>query len=158
MIKFIPLTKGYFAIVDAKNYDELSKLNWFAQYGRNGSHYAARKDENNKQIYMHRQITNAPKGKVCDHKDDDTLNNLEDNLRVCLSKENIRRRPLDKRNKSGYRGVILCKQTGKWRVAIVVDQKTIWLGRHANKKDAATAYDEAAKNYFGEFARLNFPE
>ena len=54
-------------------------------------------------------------------------------------------------------GVCFCKQTGKWTSIIVYNKKSIWLGRFDSEIAAAREYDEAAKKYYGEFARLNFP-
>jgi hypothetical protein len=34
--------------------------------------------------------------------------------------------------------------------------KRIWLGSFKDEIEAAKAYDEAAKKYHGEYARLNF--
>lgn len=57
-------------------------------------------------------------------------------------------------NQSGYRGVSL-KRPGRWMARIVVDQKPISLGYFKSPGDAARAYNEAAKKYHGEFAKLN---
>jgi DNA-binding transcriptional MerR regulator len=59
---------------------------------------------------------------------------------------------------SRFKGVCWDKQTGKWRASIVLDGRTIQLGRHHDEVAAAEAYDEAAKELFGEQARLNFPD
>ena len=45
-----------------------------------------------------------------------------------------------------------------WKATITVKHKTIYLGLFDNKLDAALAYDIAARKYFGEFAKLNFPD
>jgi hypothetical protein len=59
---------------------------------------------------------------------------------------------------SRFKGVCFDKQTGKWRASIVVDYKSIQLGRHRDEIAAAEAYDDAARELFGEHARLNFPD
>jgi DNA-binding transcriptional MerR regulator len=59
---------------------------------------------------------------------------------------------------SRFKGVCFDKQTGRWRAGIVVNYKTIQLGRHADEIAAAQAYDEAARELFGAQARLNFPD
>jgi len=42
---------------------------------------------------------------------------------------------------------------GRW----VVQANRKYLGRFTDEKAAALAYDAAAREYFGEFAVLNFP-
>src|SRR5262245_40083957 len=59
------------------------------------------------------------------------------------------------RGASGYRGV--SRHRRRWVAEIRVNSKKIRLGRFDAPEDAARAYDEAARNYFGECARLNFP-
>jgi predicted site-specific integrase-resolvase len=59
---------------------------------------------------------------------------------------------------SRFKGVCLEKQTGRWRAQIQVDGHTHKLGRFRDEIAAAEAYDEAARELFGEHARLNFPD
>ncbi len=59
---------------------------------------------------------------------------------------------------SRFKGVCWEKWTGKWRAAIVVNGITNRLGRFRDELAAAEKYDEAAKELFGEHARLNFPD
>jgi hypothetical protein len=59
---------------------------------------------------------------------------------------------------SQYIGIYFEKRTGRWIARIEHNNKRIWIGRYDSEIDAALAYDDAAKKYHGEFARLNFSE
>jgi hypothetical protein len=106
---------------------------------------------------MHRQITGAAAGLVVDHIDNDGLNNRRSNLRICTIKQNSR----NSRSPGGasrYKGVSRDKRHKKWRVKIICNGKRISVGYFANEIKAALAYDEHAKELFGEYAYLNFPD
>jgi hypothetical protein len=59
---------------------------------------------------------------------------------------------------SRFKGVVWDTWTGKWKAGIVVDARTRSLGRFRDEIAAAQAYDDAARELFGAYARLNFPE
>jgi hypothetical protein len=46
------------------------------------------------------------------------------------------------------------KSKNRWQVQIQVDKQAM-LGYFSSEIDAARAYNEAARAYFGEFAKLN---
>jgi hypothetical protein len=54
-----------------------------------------------------------------------------------------------------YKGVHWHTRDCVWNANIRVNKRLIHLGSFKNKLEAAKAYDEAAKRYFGEFACLN---
>lgn len=57
---------------------------------------------------------------------------------------------------SRFKGVCRYKKTGMWQAKIQKNCVGIHLGYYKNEEDAAQAYDDAARKYFGEFARTNF--
>ena len=59
---------------------------------------------------------------------------------------------------SKYKGVCWDEPRGKWLAQISCGEMHRHLGRFDDEIAAAEAYDEAARQYFGEHARLNFPE
>lgn len=93
-----------------------------------------------------------------DHVDGDVTNNRISNLRAATPSENGGNSTRSKNNKSGFKGVSWVKSQGKWSAYIKHNRKRIHLGRFYHLEDAARAYDRAALQHFGEFARLNFPE
>lgn len=106
---------------------------------------------------MHAVIAKTPKGMHTDHKNHNTLDNREENLRVCTRNENMRNRSKHKNNTSGYKGVSV-SSGGRWRADIRINGKSHFISTHATPEDAARAYDDGAKKFHGEFAVLNFTE
>lgn len=104
------------------------------------------------QFYLHRYITQCPKGKYVDHIDGNRLNNVRTNLRICTNAENIRNR---KAVKGKYKGVHFSKKLNKWVAQITTNYKCKHLGCFGSEKEAALAYNEAAIELHGEFAYLN---
>ena len=157
-MKKIPLTRGKFALVDDEDFDELNKSRWYALKGKN-TYYAEKKIRKRgvwTSIGMHRAILKIKKGLVCDHINGNGLDNRRVNLRICRQGENTWNSRRQSNNTSGYKGVYWHKHSKKWYSRITVNSKTKSLGYYDDKKEAAIAYDLAAKQYYGEFARLNF--
>lgn len=102
---------------------------------------------------MHRLILGLTDPKLDgDHRDRNTLNNQDNNLRIATRSENQKNRI--GRGKSKYLGVHAHYK--RWRGRIKVDGIYIDLKVHDTQEQAARAYDEAAKKYHGEYANLNF--
>lgn len=157
-IKEIPLTQGQVAIVDAADFELLSQWKWFA-YKSNKTFYAARQERlpNGKQrmVIMHRFIVDAPPDMQVDHKDGDGLNNTRDNLRPATRQQNMSNRPLFANNTSGFKGVRRYKGSNKCHAQIRVNGKSKHLGIFDLVEEAVCAYDAAARELHGEFARPN---
>jgi hypothetical protein len=88
-----------------------------------------------------------------DHRDTNPTNNRWKNLRLSTRSNNSANRRRNRNNKSGFKGVYLDGETGKWIARIGKDRKSYFLGRHATPEAAHEAYVAAARRLFGEFAR-----
>ena len=152
-IKYIPLTKGKSAIVDAADYPALSRYKWHALEVA-GGFYAAR-HRNGKTVLMHREIMQPPEGMVVDHIDGNRANNSRINLRVCTQRHNVcNSRPCGGR--SGFKGVT--PHRDKWDSKLKYRGKTYRAGVFADPVEAARARDLLAVDVLGEYAWLNLPE
>ena len=157
----IYLGEGQWTLLDPEDYSRLRKYRWIV-YGGGNNLYAVRlkivKPNRTWQISMHREIMNAPKGVLVDHRNCDSLDNRRSNLRFATRTENVRNRRKQKNTTSQFIGVSFRKSEGKWGSEIRCNGKRIWLGRFKSEIEAAKARDSAAKKYHGEFARLNFAD
>lgn len=89
-----------------------------------------------------------------DHINGDRKDNRICNLRVATKGQNNFNKPLTKQNTSGYKGVSLNKQSGKWKAQIQVNGKNRYIGQYNDIREAAEAYIFAALDAHGEYARF----
>jgi hypothetical protein len=157
----IYLGEGIWTILDQEDYCRLRKFKWVV-YGTGHNLYAVRLKlvgpNRTWQISMHREIMRPKKGRLVDHRNCDSLDNRRENLRFATCAENVHNRRKRKNATSQFIDVSFYRPRGNWECRITNRGKRIRIGRFDSEIDAGRAYDKAAKKYFGEFARLNFPD
>ncbi len=151
------------ALIDDEDYVPVCIYNWFAIYEQNAQSWYAVANERQldgtyKRIRMHRLILSAEDYEQVDHRNHDGLDNRKENLRIVTNSQNGMNRRLTSANTSGYKGVCFDKNHRQYRAYIRKDGKRKYLGSFHSAVIAACAYDEAAKEMFGEYAYLNFPD
>jgi hypothetical protein len=160
--RLIPLTQGFYAIVDAADYVWLMQWPWQAHYiPKMDTWYAVRTERGTREhITMHGLINGTPSGKHTDHENHVTLDNRRKNIRSASATQNAGNREKRSDNTSGYKGVHWRKDRAMWIVAVNCERKRYYVGAFPADQlvEAARAYDVKAREVFGKFAKLNFPE
>jgi DNA-binding XRE family transcriptional regulator len=171
-MKTIPLhgkkAAGRVAIVDDEDYDLVMRYRWNVQEntkpGQRSGPYARTNLPDKRPggryrqraLFMHNLIADYPKP---DHIDGNGLNNQRSNLRPATTAQNIvnaRRKPSNATSR--YAGVSRVSSGRKWNARITCERTILSLGYYADEEEAALAYDKAARELYGDYARLNFPE
>lgn len=159
---------GY-SLVDDKDFDLLKKYNWHVQYqgSKRGKKPRAvtttvfiKKTNSRKMVSLHQLLIKTSKDFVIDHINGDIFDNRRANLRIATRSQNAinRKKPSGRNGKistSKYKGVCYHKRDKVWQAAICENSKRINLGSFKTEKEAALAYNKAAKKFFKEFANLN---
>lgn len=157
---FIHLSQGKRTIIDAEDAEWAEQFNW----SLNTKGYVfrrARRGEDRpygSSILLSREVMKCPEHLWVDHVNHDVRDNRRNNLRCATISENAGNMRMQKRNRAGRKGVRLVVSTNKWSARIQRDGKNIHLGCFTTPDEAARAYDAAAKEMFGEFAWVNFPD
>lgn len=151
---------GLVALVDEADYAWLSQYSWCPdRRHRKRGHdlFYARARVNGRAEYMHILILGAG----VDHRDGNGLNNQRYNLRPATQLGQSWNKARQSNNKSGFKGVTRYKPQRtavRWQALITINGKQTYLGLFPTPELAAIAYDSAAREHFGPFAKTNFQE
>ena len=154
----IPLSGGYFALVDAEDYERVSRFAWKASVrkrkdGTVAKVYAQRSRRDGGSPMMHRTILGYDGPKMVDHINGDGLDNRKANLRIATRSQNMANQQIGLANTSGRKGVTWHRGDRKWQAQIKVSGKMFYVGSFACIDEAKAAYDVAAKKHFAEYWR-----
>ena len=153
-MKQIAMKCGAVALVDDADFDFIARHAWHLSH--NG--YAIRRqrmpDGTKPMIYMHLEIFGETGDMDVDHHDQNKLNNCRINLRLAtrsLNNANAKIRV----HTSRFKGVCWDRVNSRWMAYISHECRRKYLGRFDDEEAAAVAYNAAAIENFGAFARIN---
>ncbi|MDI9407802.1 MAG: HNH endonuclease [Candidatus Pacebacteria bacterium] len=154
-IAYVPLTKGYEAVIDAVDVPLVEGWNWHTANSRNMV-YAVRREYSGMTsvfVKMHVLIGSPPDGFLVDHINGNGIDNRRANLRHATRAQNSRNQGIASHNTSGFKGVSIKKGAKKYRAAICIEGKMKHLGLFPTAEKAHAAYVAASLSLHGEFGR-----
>lgn len=140
-----------FASVSIEDAPRVRQYRWYL--GANG--YPTTNIHRNLVYLHHFIIGKPPEGKYTDHRNRCRCDARRSNLRHCTPAQN-QMNVAGGSGRSEYKGVWQDQRDGRWYAEICANGKQHSLGAYAIPKEAARAYDAAARFYHGEFAATNF--
>lgn len=145
-----PATKWGIVIVDFQDAHFLMDDAWHLMCPKRLSPYAYSKKGGG---YLHCQIFKA--SEKVDHIDGNGLDCRRSNLREATQEQNTRNRRSARSSTSRFLGVSWYSEKSKWCAQIRINGRNTHLGYFDREENAALAYNFAAHEHFGEFARFN---
>lgn len=157
-VAYVPLTKGYEAIIDAVDVCLVEHFNWCSTVG-GWTSYARRSwiDSNSGRhgsTSMHRALLSPPLGVCVDHINRNGLDNRRSNIRLATTSQNACNVRLRADNISGAKGVHWYASKKVWRAKIMLDGVLKHLGNFKDFDAATAAYAKANSEIHGEYGRL----
>jgi hypothetical protein len=106
-----------------------------------------------KEMLLHRFVVGAPPGTITDHKNHDTLDCRDDNLRICSHAQNMQnRRGAHRHSKSGVRNTYWDASRQSYLVKVRANGHRRTIGRYKTIEEAEAAAIAARQSLHGEFA------
>lgn len=124
---------------DEEDSDLIKGSNWGLTNG-----YPSRR-RNGDTEYLHVLIAGSKPGHEVDHVNRNKLDARRKNLRLVPHAVNAQNMSISSVNKSGFRGVSLCKRSGTWKAYVHINGKQFFLGRFQTPEDANTAAKDFRK-------------
>lgn len=151
-MKTIPMNgskgAGLFAIVDNADYERVGAFSWHLSSNGYVKGYAGGR----KTVLLHRYLLDPGDSHV-DHRNGNRLDNRRQNLRLASRAENNRNAKQRSHSQWPFKGV---RHNGSsWVACIRVNNQRHYLGAFPTAEEAAAAYDRAAHQMHGAFARPN---
>lgn len=146
---------------DKEDYDKIKGYCWRESnkgYVESSKHVAVKNefgDTKNRQIFLHRLVTNPPDGVFVDHIKHNKFDNRKSMLRFVTKPQNAMNAEPPKNNTSGIVGVCWHSRDKVWQARIKVNYKYIHLGYFDNFEDAVKARKSAEEKYFGDYSYDN---
>jgi hypothetical protein len=156
----VPLGHETFALIDTADAATVVQWRWRRLVTPNGVYANGQHqiDGVREDTYLHILLMQPPPGMTVDHANGNTLDCRRENLRIATRQEQARNRRKRRGSKYPYKGIYQVEGSSRWYAKLFADGKNVYLGGHDTPEEAARAYDQGAREYFGEFARLNFPD
>lgn len=110
----------------------------------------------NKRYFLHRVIFMLHHGYIfdqVDHIDGNPSNNKIENLRSVTNSQNQLNRKISAKNKTGYKGVCIHTQTGRYHVRLKFNGVEKSFGLYEDLELAGLVAQMAREKYHGEYAR-----
>lgn len=157
-------TEGLPVLIDSEDLSLVEGLKWFVEYKqRSTGRKVARVRANsyalgkNSPVALHQLVLGRP-GLIIDHINRNPLDNRKENLRLANHAGNrVNSDPHAGRKFKGPSRI--SRPSGdRWECRLWVNGSCLYLGTFDSEIGAAKAYDKKAKELWGEFARLNFPQ
>lgn len=138
-------------IIDKTDFDLVKNCKWF--YSRYG--YCVTKSINPlTNTPIHKVLMKYPDNLMCDHIDNDPLNNRRGNLRIVSPRQNSMNMSKKKTNQSGVVGVsqYIRDSVNKWTAVITVNYKSVYLGRYISFDECVKSRLIGEAQYYCEFS------
>lgn len=145
--------KGCF-IVDTQNVNKINNIKWILVIDKiveNRARYRVTSGSHPSVVLARFLLDINDDNLFVDHRDNNPLNNVMENLRVVSRSENQSNHDLHINNTSGFAGVVWNKIKSKWHAQIKSKNIVYHLGNYVSKSDAVYARYYAETILFGNY-------